>query len=181
MISPAPLPALLPRVDITRLHYTPTQPVPRHFSDGMTLLQRALPYVPVSVIRIERGVPTRVIRALRPEEVGTHRLLPGVTAYAWAFRHQEDTHPPQTVMIVVAASDVRAPHPDEKLEFWGRHGPVIDGRELHPRTAPKDPRPAAPVPARPDPPPRRAKPAAPRPDGRAGKKGPKNKGRRKRR
>lgn len=177
MISPVPLHTLLHRTDVNRVHYTPEQASPRHLSDGLVLMARALAYVPVSVVRTERGVPTRVLRTLHPDELGRHQLLPGVTAYAWAFTHQEDGQPPQTVLIVVAAAEIRSPRPEEHHELWGRY--ALD----RPRTECPD-RPGQALQATTEqaarPPRRKAKPAKPRPDGRAGKKGPKNKGRKRR-
>ncbi|GAA5438385.1 hypothetical protein M8445_16770 (plasmid) [Deinococcus aquaticus] len=179
MISPAPLPALLPRTDITRLHFTPGRPAPRHTSDGLNLLREAIAHVQVFLVRTERGVPTRVMRALRPEEVGTHQLVPDLTAYAWGFIQHADDQSARTYLLVVAQHEVREPYPDEDLEFWGQHGPVRNGREIpdrRPTTPVSAPAPAAPRPAKPKP----SKPPKPRPDGRAGKKGPKNKGRKRR-
>lgn len=179
MISPVLLPALLPRTDITRVHFTPGRPPPRHTGDGLTLLREAIAHVQVYLIRTERGVPTRVIRPISPGELDTHQLVPPLTAYAWGFTQHEGDQPARTYLLVVAQHEVRAPYPDEDIEFWGQHGPVRNGREI------PDRRPAKPVSAAaPAPTPRPATPKPPkpkpRPDGRAGKKGPKNKGRKRR-
>ncbi|GGL16618.1 hypothetical protein [Deinococcus radiotolerans] len=178
MISPVLLSALLPRMDLARIHFTPTQLPPRHTSDGLTLMREAIAHLQVFVVRIERGVPTRVLRPIAPSELGTHRLVPGVTAYAWAFTHHEAGQAPRTFMLVVAQSEVRAPHPNESIDFWGQHGPIHGGREIPDRPPPKPARAAAPAP--PQPPQAKPKPPQARPAVRAGKKGPKNKGRRRR-
>ncbi|MBZ9752236.1 hypothetical protein K7W42_15380 [Deinococcus sp. HMF7604] len=106
MFSPLPIQDTFPRTDIHRIHLALDE-------EALSLLRRAGQQVLIYVIRLFQGVPVRALRAIPPEELDTHQLLPGTTAYALAFTFTEDGKA-RDMLVVVSPTPVCAP-PDMGL------------------------------------------------------------------
>lgn len=126
MFRPLPI-TVFARLDIDRQHFAPGEP--QSFEDGLALLRRMAPDVPIHVLRLERNVPVRDVRdsPIRPTELMPQTLLPGVTAFAAAFEDDAGAH-----LVVVSRSPLRRPAADgsDYPRVWGATEMVRDQRPL---------------------------------------------------
>lgn len=128
MFTPLPI-TVFSRLDIHRQHFAPGED--RSFDEGLALLGRMAPDVPIHILRLERGIPVRDVREkpIRLDELRAAALVPGVTAFAAAFSNDAGAH-----LVVVSPAPLRRPAPDGRdyPRVWGATEIVRSPRPLPP-------------------------------------------------
>ena len=137
MFRPLPI-TVFARLDIDRQHFAPGEP--QSFEDGLALLRRMAPDVPIHILRLERGLPMRAVRdaPIRPTELTPQALLPGVTAFAAAFEDDQGAH-----LVVASRSPLQRPAADGRdyPRVWGATEVVRDAQRPLPASPPRKKRP----------------------------------------